>query len=114
MTIYLENEVLWLQTWQVKQQCHDLGHHKEVTPGSCGYGEETFFVSTPNASDCLWAFFGDLCKVCYLDDGIEEMQIHITELSGRVGSLVVHLDISRILMTMSTAMFDTCTAWPGA
>ena len=71
-------------------------------------------VST-NAFDCSGVVFGGLCKVCYLDDGIEQMQIHITELRGRIGSLVIHSNISRtILMTMSTFMFDTCTAWPGA
>lgn len=76
--------------------------------------ERDIGVST-NASDCLGVFFGGLCEVCYLDDGIEQMQIHITELRGRIGSLVVHWYIGgQSLMTMSTVMFDTCTAWPGA
>lgn len=76
--------------------------------------ERDIGVST-NASDCLGVFFGGLCEVCYLDDAIEQMQIHITELRGRIGSLVVHWYIGgQSLMTMSTVMFDTCTAWPGA
>ena len=72
--------------------------------------ERDIGVST-NASDCLGVFFGGLCEVCYLDDGIEQMQIHITELRGRIGSLVVHWYIGgQSLMTMSTVMFDTCLA----
>ena len=60
-------------------------------------------VSTTNASDCLRAFFGGLCEVCYLDDGIEQMRIHITELSGRIGTLVIHSNIRHIRRTILIA-----------
>ena len=120
MDWHYHNHLCWRMkcgVWEIGRSSSSVtiwGITKRLRLAAAVMGKRHWCVST-NASDCLGVFFAGLCEVCYLDDGIEQMQIHITELRGRIGSLVIHSNISRtILMTMSTFMFDTCTAWPGA